>query len=522
MASDQAILRITSGQRAGEELVMRPGEVVSIGRSAESDLQLLDLGVSRFHCVIEDQADGLAVTDLHSSNGTFVNGERVKREALAKGDEVGVGTVRLTVEAVAERLRTGPGALFTGRGAADVRVVRDADPDGTALFEPKAGARRAADDDRIRRDLAALYKIGNEINAQESLDDLLAVVMDTLFEVIQAERGFLLLADAATGEVMPHVVRVRPGSGADPELPVSRPVVRECMEQGVAVLCPDLMAEERYCDGDLVMLDHIRSVLCAPLEAGEAVGGAVYLDTASDTAPFGEHDLDLLTAIARQAGVALHRAQLIDELERLFVGMVEALVATVEAKDIYTYGHSARVSKLARQIADHLGFPEAKQEEIKVAGLLHDIGKIGIPESILSKAGKPTDDEWEYIRSHPQIGEGILRQLGSPRLADIQRMVRHHHEKLDGTGYPDGLKGSAIPVGARVLAVADAYDAMTSNRPYRAPLSSAAAIEELQRHAGTQFHPGAVEALAAVRGPRTVLAADASLGADLRTRAEAT
>ena len=498
---------------------MLPGEVLSIGRSAESDAQLLDLGVSRFHCVIEDQAEGLAVTDLNSSNGTFVNGERVKRQKLSKGDEVGVGTVRLTVEAVAERHRAGPGALFTGRGAADVRVVQNADPEATALFERKAGAHRGADDDRVRRDLAALYKIGNEINAQESLGDLMAVVMDTLFEVIQAERGFLLLADAQTGEVVPHVVRVRPGSGADPDLPVSRPIVQEVMEHHVAVLCPDLMAEERYCDGDMVLLDHIRSVLCAPLEAGDEVGGAVYLDTASDAAPFGEHDLDLLTAIARQAGVALHRAQLIEELERLFVGMVETLVATVEAKDIYTYGHSARVSNLALQIAEHLEFPEAKREEIKVAGLLHDIGKIGIPEGILSKAGKLTDDEWEYVRSHPHIGEGILRQLGSPRLADIQLMVRHHHEKLDGTGYPDGLSGKAVPVGARVLAVADAYDAMTSNRPYRAPMSSAAAIEELQRCAGTQFDRGAVEALADVRGPR-IAAAETPAAEELRTRIE--
>lgn len=506
----QALLQVTTGQRAGEEIGIGPGEVFSIGRSAESDLQLLELGVSRFHCVVEAQADRLAVTDLNSSNGTFVNGERVKRQGLAKGDEVAVGTVKLVVARVAEPPRASAASLLAGCGETDVRVVRDADPHETLLLRPDSRRLRPADERRIRRDLAALYKIGNVIHAQESPAELLAVVMDTVLDVIRAERGFLLLAGAQGGEVTPRVVRVRPGSGADPELPVSRPIVQEAIEQGVAVLCPDLKAEERYCDGDAVLLDHIRSVACAPLATGDEVLGAIYLDTASGAARFSEHDLDLLTAIARQAALALHRAQLIEELEQLFVRVIEALVATVEAKDIYTYGHSARVSKLARQIAERLGLGEEALEQIKVAGLLHDVGKIGIPESILSKPGRLTDEEWEYIRSHPQIGEGIIRQLGSPRLADVERVVRHHHEKLDGTGYPDGLAGEAIPLGARILAVADAYDAMTSNRPYRAPMSTEAAIEELQRCAGSQFDAAAVEALVALRAPRPAPVAEAA------------
>ena len=503
----EALLQVTTGQRAGEEVSVRPGEVLSIGRSAESDLQLLDLGVSRFHCVLEDQADGLTVTDLNSSNGTFVNGERVKRQVLSRGDEVALGAVTLVVAELPERRRAGAGDLFTGRGGADVRVVKAIEPDATALFARASGPDEPADERRVQRDLAALYKIGNEIHAQMSLRRLLAVVMDVVFEVIAAERGFLLLADKTTGDVRPQVVRARPGSGADGELPVSRPLVQECMEQGVAILCPDLMAEERYSDGDALLLDHIRSVLCAPLSVGDRVAGAIYLDTASDVASFTEHDLDLLTAIGRQAGVALHRAQLIEELERLFVGMVEALVATVEAKDIYTYGHSARVSKLSRQMAERMGFSEEQQEEIKVAGLLHDIGKIGIPEAILSKPGRLTDEEWEYIRSHPQIGESIIAQMGSERLAAIRLMVRHHHERLDGSGYPDGLSGDAIPLGARLLAVADAYDAMTSNRPYRTPFSSQAAIEELRSNAGTQFNADAVNALIDVRAERVPAAA---------------
>jgi HD-GYP domain-containing protein (c-di-GMP phosphodiesterase class II) len=490
---------VANGQRAGEAVSVRPGEALSVGRSGESDLQLLDLGVSRFHCVVEDQADGLVVTDLSSRNGTFVNGERIKRQSLDEGDEIGIGTARVVVERLSREKRFGLTCLFTERGGTETRRVHCQAAPETGVLDP---ANKAGEERRVARYLAALYKINDAIDAETSIASVMTAVMDTVLRVIRAERGFLLLAESETGELRPQVIRVAAGSGADPDLPVSLPVVRESMATGASVLCPDLLADERRRDGDRLLLDHIRSVLCAPLHAGGRVVGALYLDTSSDRAPFDEHDADLLTAIARQAGHALHRAQLVDDLERLFLGAIETLVATVEAKDIYTYGHSARVSKLARGIAEGMGLSDDEQEKIKTAGLLHDIGKIGIPESVLSKPGRLTEEEWGYIRSHPQIGESIIRQMGTKRLAGLCPYVRHHHERLDGSGYPDGLEGHAVPLGARILAVADAYDAMTSNRPYRDPFSSEEAIAELRRNAGQQFDAQAVEALVELRSER--------------------
>ena len=512
----RALLRVTSGQRANEELTVRTGEVLSVGRSSESDLQLLDLGVSRFHCVVEGQADGLSVADLNSSNGTFVNGEAIKRQMLTTDDEIRIGPVRVLIKEIADIRRPVVAGLFTNLGADEPRVARPADPAATSLLraarerESSLGLTAVADafatgrGPRVARDLAALYKIGNEIHAQVSTDRLLAMVVDTALDVVRAERGFLVLLDASTNDVQVAVSRLRAGAADREAVPVSRPVVRECMAEGLVVLCHDLKAEERFRDGDSLALDHIRSVLCAPLSVGDEVLGALYLDRASEGPPFEEHDLELLTAIARQAGVALHRAQLIDSLERLFLGAIETLVATVEAKDIYTYGHSARVSKLARLTAQRLGRPKGEVEQIKIAGLLHDIGKIGIPESILQKPSRLTDEEWAYVRSHPQIGESIIRQMGSERLAEVQRLVRHHHERLDGTGYPDGLAAEAIPYGARVLAVADSYDAMTSNRPYRTPFTAEEAIAELRLGAGTQLESEIVEAFVDVRTGRAV------------------
>ncbi|HUT34514.1 MAG TPA: HD domain-containing phosphohydrolase [Planctomycetota bacterium] len=484
-----AVLCVVNGQRAGERVKVRPGEALSIGRSGESDLQLLGLGVSRFHCVVEDHGRELVIADLNSSNGTFVNGQRVKRQPLQGNDTIEVGAIKLVVERAPGRKAPVPECEFTDSGKADTQVIPAA-----ALAEAAArpGPMQQGADSSLRRHLVALERVHKAISAEEKPGPLMAVVLDTVLEELGAERGFVLLTDKEGG-LRPQVVRISPGAAADARLPLSRAVVRECLEKRASVLCKDIQLGKPRAAGSG------RAVMCAPLEAGERVLGALYLDAAAGRQHFDERDMELLSAITRHAGLALHRAELVDSLERLFVGAIETLVAAVEAKDIYTYGHSARVSKLGRRIAEAMGLPESEQEKVKLAGLLHDIGKIGIPEAVLSHRGRLTDDEWAYVRSHPQIGESIIRQMGSERVVELCRLVRHHHERLDGTGYPDGLRGDTIPMGARILSVADAYDAMRSNRPYRSPFSARDAIAELRGNAGRQFDAQAIEALAELR-----------------------
>lgn len=493
-----AVLRVISGQRAGELVSVRPGEVLSIGRSGESDLQLLGLGVSRFHCVVEDHGGELVIADLNSSNGTFVNGQRVKRQPLREGDEIEIGTVKLRVEQVPERKPPPITCLFTdsaGRSTQVIPIAKLREAAEQRVGQPPTG--REANSG-LRRYLAALEEVYAALSAEEKPQRLMNVLMDRVLAVLRAERGFLLLCDK-TGELRPQVARVASGSGADLMLPLSRSVLRECTERKVSVLCRELVAAGQEAGHGVAASQAVRTVICAPVEAGGSVLGALYLDAAASRQQFSQEDMELLGAIARHAGLALHRAELIDSLERLFEGAIETLVAAVEAKDIYTYGHSARVAKLARRIAGAMGLPEGEQEKLKLAGLLHDIGKIGIPEAVLSQRGSLTDDEWAYVRSHPQIGESIIRQMGSERVVELCSLVRNHHERLDGSGYPDGLKGDTIPLGARILAVADAYDAMRSNRPYRAPYTAREAIAELRQNAGKQYDPLAIEALAELR-----------------------
>jgi diguanylate cyclase (GGDEF)-like protein len=173
------------------------------------------------------------------------------------------------------------------------------------------------------------------------------------------------------------------------------------------------------------------------------------------------------------------------------LSIIYALAATVDAKDHYTYGHSRKVSEYSVAIAELLGLPHDKIATIRAASLLHDIGKVGIPDSILSKAGPLTDKEWEPVKIHPQLGVEILRHIID--LVNCLPTILHHHEHYDGKGYPSGLKGDNIPIEGRILAIADAYDAMTSPRPYREQLSPQEALNELKRCAGTQFDPELVD-----------------------------
>ncbi len=176
-----------------------------------------------------------------------------------------------------------------------------------------------------------------------------------------------------------------------------------------------------------------------------------------------------------------------DDLRRLFTGSMKALAQALEAKDEYTQGHSARVAEESVNIARRLSLSDSEIQRIWLAGYLHDIGKIGIKEEVLNKPGKLNEEEWNLIKQHPVVAGKILGPI--PELSDIIDIIVHHHERYDGSGYPDGLEGSSIPLGARILSVADAYDALTSRRSYREALARDEAYRILEDAGGTQFDP---------------------------------
>ena len=182
-----------------------------------------------------------------------------------------------------------------------------------------------------------------------------------------------------------------------------------------------------------------------------------------------------------------------EKIRLSFFNALASLASALEAKDTYTGGHSNRVSVISGAIAGAMRLPEEIVEKVKLAGLVHDVGKIGISEAILNKPGRLTDEEFHHVQQHPEIGEQILLPIAGDK--EITRMVRSHHERYDGTGYPDRLKQEEIPLGSRIIAVADSFEAMISERPYRKALPKTEALDEIRRGRGTQFDPAAADAL---------------------------
>lgn len=207
---------------------------------------------------------------------------------------------------------------------------------------------------------------------------------------------------------------------------------------------------------------------------------------------FGTIEAGLLSAAALLLATHARNGRLYRERERLVTDVVRSLINTIDAKDSYTCGHSDRVASIARRLAERIGLDRQQCERIFLTGLLHDIGKIGVPDEVLLKPGKLTDEEFALIKRHPVIGYEILKPLR--QLSDTLPGVLHHHESMDGRGYPHGLKGDEIPLVARILAVADAYDAMTSCRPYREAMPTEKAESILQSGAGRQWDPRIVDA----------------------------
>lgn len=250
----------------------------------------------------------------------------------------------------------------------------------------------------------------------------------------------------------------------------------------------------------LHQLKIFEAVACIPSYFRNELLALLLLGKKKNGKSFAQDELDFFIALASDVAMAIRNAQLFQEIEtelnkkqRLFIHTTLALAAAIDAKDHYTHGHTNRVTVLSLEIAKKLNQKNLKplnpsfMEQLHIAGLLHDIGKIGIPESILNKQGPLDKEEWEKMKEHPLLGTAILQPI--KELTDAILAVKYHHENYDGTGYPEGLKNNQIPLIASIIAVADRFDAMISDRPYRPSLTKEQAIQEIKRTKGRQLNP---------------------------------
>jgi putative nucleotidyltransferase with HDIG domain len=223
------------------------------------------------------------------------------------------------------------------------------------------------------------------------------------------------------------------------------------------------------------------------LSDGDVIGVLVAANKQGNDSEASSVDIKLLSATASQLAIFLENALLYEDLSATFLGTLEALTASIDAKDKYTSGHSQRVALLTAQLAESYGLDSDQVDRYRIAGLVHDIGKIGVPEHVLTKKGVLTNDEYAEIQKHPEIGAKILKDI--PQMEDILGGVMHHHEKYAGGGYPHGITGEEIPLVARMITLADTFDAMSSSRTYRKAMNRNAVLDEMRRVVGLQFDP---------------------------------
>ncbi|MBI4323091.1 MAG: HD domain-containing protein [Candidatus Omnitrophica bacterium] len=334
-----------------------------------------------------------------------------------------------------------------------------------------------------------LSRIGTAIVSFEGIETVLEMIMEQSCAAMEAQAGSLLILNDATQQLEPKV-----GWSLDGRRVPTQPVR---LGEGIAGSVAKAMKPMRG-TGSLPAIgvaDHAAGdgeVLCVPMAIREKPLGVLAVFRASMSRAFTEDDEALLTSIGSQVAVAVENYQLNQDIERTYLEAIMALALAVEAKEAYTAGHSKRVAFYAQKIAELMGLDEDARKLISNAGLLHDVGKIGVKDVILLKPEALTPEELHVMRQHPSIGEAILKPLRS--LGKVAEMVHCHHEHYDGSGYPRGLKGEQIPLGARILVVADSYDSMVTDRPYRKRLSLEEAKDELCKWAGTHFDPQAVKA----------------------------
>ena len=256
----------------------------------------------------------------------------------------------------------------------------------------------------------------------------------------------------------------------------------------------------------LRQMQMFESVLCIPSYFRQDLLGMLLLGAKKDGKKYSRNELDFFLALASDVAMAMRNAQLFQDLQaeldrknRLFMNTTVALAAAIEAKDHYTRGHTSRVTSVSMELAKKMSLAHHKLmnqkffDDLQIASLLHDIGKIGVPENILNKTGPLDEQERKRIQEHPMTGVTIIQSI--KELENSIQGVKHHHERYDGTGYPDRLKGTHIPLMAAIIAVADAFDAITTDRPYRRGLSKDEAVGEIIRGSGTQFDPRVTQAL---------------------------
>lgn len=362
----------------------------------------------------------------------------------------------------------------------------------TAEISPNVRAEILEKKILYEEELALMFKMGQEMFSGITIETIAKNILETANKIINAQICTLFLEDKDTQELVAIYAQ-----GPKQETVRSLRLKKGESLSGFVALKNELIIIEDV-ETNLWLKKQnqseyfMKNLISIPLNTKDKAIGVLNISGKKTGQPFLEHEIEFLKGIATEASIALQNATLYEQIQENYLKTITALAFALDAKDSYTRQHSENVTKYAVSIAKELNLDASETEHIRRAGLLHDIGKIGIRDNVLLKPAKLSDEEYNDIKNHPNKGEAIVNAL--PFLKEEASLIKHHHEHFDGTGYPDKISGYDIERGARILAVADSFDAMIENRVYRKAIGINGAIEELKKNKGKQFDPEIVDA----------------------------
>jgi HD-GYP domain-containing protein (c-di-GMP phosphodiesterase class II) len=462
-----------------------------IGRLENLEVVLTDSSISRRHAEVVTTEQGWVVRDLGSTNGTFLNGLRVGRadRKLRQRDVVQCGNLVMVVAVLEEDVS--PSVETPNCG---LRVEAATQNSWERALEVVAfdEARRPRAGDQ----LLTLLRASHHLTHIASQTDLFRSVLEDAVAALEAQRASIVLWSESNQKLEVRLVSTGEKDGGGRKH-FSESLAQRAFDRGESLLCRDVTNNSELQMANSIADGAMTTIICALLRSPRKKLGVLHLDRGPFQEPFTQDDLNLADALAASVSAAIECSQLMEEQQLMFWRMIAKLADAVEMRDAYTYNHTNRVTDYSLFLADEIGVTSSERRQVSMGTPLHDIGKIAIPDDILKKPGKLTNEEFETMKSHTTEGYKILKDV--PDMANCLCIVRNHHERWDGKGYPDALEGDRIPKLARIVAVADAFDAMTSDRPYRPAMPLEKAFGEIRDKAGSQFDPEMARAFLRLR-----------------------
>ncbi len=468
---------------------------LTIGRSPENTVQIDSPHVSRFQAVIENTSSGYYIRDLDSRNGTFVEGKKIKRKRLKQGDSILIGKTRMrfeTVKLISRKSIKNKQVKFKDTGNTSDTMMFYTAPTKKLQKSFLAAPGKTANIAHLRRTQARLSAITESIqhiSGERNLKKLFTIILNQIFKLTKAHNGVILTKHDTSDDL--QVELTKRGNKSD-EIIISSTIVKHAFEKNEAILSVDAAGDSRFKDGASIITQNISSVMCVPLKYQKETLGVIYVDTHGTKNAFEQEDLELLVTLSASASIAIKNAQYVNELEQAYHDTLVVTANAIEMRDHYTVGHTWRVTNLALEIAKELGWDKEQLELCEKGSVLHDVGKIAVSDDILNKPSPLTEKEYAVMKIHPERGARMMKDV--KYLKNFIPYCLYHHERWDGKGYPNGLKGKEIPIEGRVIAVADSFDAMTSGRPYRPAMNLKDAVAEIKKSRNSQFDPICVDA----------------------------